>query len=92
MVSLIAIVLVLQVPIAAARCIVTVVGPVNIEGGPATSMSLWAPYSVVPDGAGGFWLADYTANVVRHVNATGEIRTIAGIYRAQGGEKVAVTV
>ena len=76
----------LALPLGAAQCIVTVVGAVNIEGGPATSMSLWAPFSVVPDGSGGIFVADYGANAIRYVNATGSIITIAGTYRAQGGK------
>ena len=74
----------------AAQCIVTVVGPVNIEGGPATSMSLFSSYAVVPDGTDGLWLADYNAHAIRYVNATtGGIRTVAGTYRTSG--KLATT-
>ena len=33
-------------------CIVTAVGPVNMEGAPATVMQLWGPRGVTPDGVG----------------------------------------
>ena len=48
-----------------ATCIVTAAGPVNIEGGLATGLQLWAPYAAAPDGLGGAWIVDMTASAVR---------------------------
>ena len=72
---------------AAAQCIVTVVGPVNIEGGPGTSISLFSPQAVLLDGAGGMLISDSSANAVRRIlGSNGTSWTVAGIWRASGGE------
>jgi len=47
------------------------------DGGPATAAELYQPTSVAVDGAGNLYFADYD-NIVRKVNASGAISTIAG--------------
>jgi len=57
------------------------------DGGPARQARLTEPYGVAPDAAGGFYLSDSTANVVRYVDAEGIIRTVAGTgARGYGGD------
>ena len=48
------------------------------DGGPARAAQLSTPFGVLPDPAGGFWIADVDAHVIRHVDAEGIIRTVAG--------------
>jgi sugar lactone lactonase YvrE len=48
------------------------------DGGPATAANLTAPMSVAIDGAGNLLIADYRNNVVRKVNTSMVITTIAG--------------
>lgn len=44
----------------------------------ATSTRINVPRAVLPDGNGGFYIADYTNNRIRRVNAEGTITTVAG--------------
>ena len=48
------------------------------DGGPATAAAIGLPYSVVSDGAGGYYVSSVTSNVVRRVNSSGTISTVAG--------------
>jgi sugar lactone lactonase YvrE len=49
------------------------------DGGPATSAQLYWPSAVSVDGAGNLYIADYTNQVIRKVNASsGIITTVAG--------------
>ena len=48
------------------------------DGGPATSAELDHPVGVAVDGSGNLYIADYDNNVVRKVNGSGTITTIAG--------------
>ncbi len=49
------------------------------DGGPATSAQLYYPYGVTVDGAGNFFIADYSNCRIREVSAaTGVINTVAG--------------
>lgn len=60
-------------------CLSTIMHLPLADGGPATSAKLNHPICVAPDGtSGGWFLSDYGANVVRFVNAGGNIMTIAG--------------
>ncbi|MGC2211138.1 MAG: Ig-like domain repeat protein [Candidatus Korobacteraceae bacterium] len=54
------------------------------DGGPATSAQLFSPSSVALDGAGNFYIADSTNNVVRKVTSGGVITTYAGRFALHG--------
>ena len=59
------------------------------DGGPATSASLKAPRSVALDGAGNIYIADCSNHVIRKVDTSGNISTVAGNgtrgYTGDGG-------
>jgi RHS repeat-associated protein len=48
------------------------------DGGPATRASLSWPTAVAVDADGGFYIADWPTHRIRHVDASGIIRTVAG--------------
>jgi uncharacterized protein (TIGR03437 family) len=48
------------------------------DGGPANQAVLFSPSAVALDDAGGFYIADGFNIAVRHVDASGTIRTVAG--------------
>jgi hypothetical protein len=62
--------------------ITTVAGTGSIgdtgDGGQATSATLGSPNGVLVDKAGNIYIADSIFNVLRKVNASGVISTIAG--------------
>jgi len=45
------------------------------DGGPALAAKLSTPFGVLPDAAGGFYISDLDANVVRYVDPQGVIPT-----------------
>lgn len=57
------------------------------EGAPADTVQLDEPDSVSPiaGGAGGFLIAEATANAIRQVSAAGEFTTVAGVPEQAGG-------
>ncbi|MCX6290134.1 MAG: IPTL-CTERM sorting domain-containing protein [Bacteroidetes bacterium] len=59
------------------------------DGGPATSATLNSPHGIAFDNTGKLYFADYQNNVVRKINASGVISTIAGNgtagYSGDGG-------
>lgn len=63
------------------------------DGGPATSAALTTPFGVLPDDQGGLYISDADAHVIRYVDASGIIRTIAGTgvrgYSGDGGAATA---
>lgn len=48
------------------------------DGGPATAAQVWSPRAIVRAGNGNSYLADTWNNVVRMINSSGNISTIAG--------------
>ena len=66
----------------------TVAGTQNIgnsgDGGPALEAELGVPFGVEPDDAGGFYISDVDAHVVRYVNPQGIISTVAGVTQTDG--------
>jgi hypothetical protein len=55
------------------------------DGGPATNATLSNPEQVTEDGAGNLYFAEYYNNVIRKVDASGVITTVAGKYSLGGG-------
>ncbi len=48
------------------------------EGLPATEVALATPFDVAVDDLGGYYIADHSHNLVRHVDRAGVITTVAG--------------
>lgn len=70
---------------AAAQCIVTVAGPLSIDGTPATAQQLAAAYSAVADPAnGGYIVSDFAGSTLRRIWPNGTMTTITGIWRNPG--------
>jgi hypothetical protein len=71
-----------RIRILAAGNITTVAGNgtpgFNLDGIPATTAELNFPFGVVPDGSGGFFVADTVNARVRQVDSAGNITTVAG--------------
>jgi hypothetical protein len=59
------------------------------DGGSALHAKMLAPYGVLPDDQGGFYISDIDAHVVRYVDPDGIIHTYAGVgtrgYSGDGG-------
>lgn len=62
------------------------------DGGPATSATLYTPYTAASDAAGNIYIADYTNHVIRKVDTSGNISTFAGNgtsgYTGDGGPAI----
>lgn len=65
-------------------CVVTIAGPVMIEGQPSTAVQLYNPYGLAPDGAGGVYCVDQSAVVVRRFFVNGTSRTLGGAFLRSG--------
>lgn len=63
------------------------------DGGPATAAALAQPQGITLDAVGNLYIADYASNVVRKVNSSGIISTVAGNgnrgYSGDGGPATA---
>lgn len=59
-------------------------GAYSGDGGPATKAELNLPVSVALDPAGDVWISDQLNNIIREVNTSGVINTVAGIYNRVG--------
>ena len=55
------------------------------DGGPATAAELFTPSDVSIDASGNIFIADFVNNVVRMVNSSGIISTVAGNYAYGSG-------
>ena len=55
------------------------------DGGPATTAQIYLPAGITFDGLGNYYIADEANNVIRKVNASGIISTIAGSGVSGGG-------
>ena len=66
------------------------------DGGPASGAQINTPEDVVLDGAGNMLIADYGNHVIRMINSSGIITTIAGTggtgYSGDGGPAIAAQV
>ncbi|MBV8904333.1 MAG: hypothetical protein JOZ22_11920, partial [Acidobacteriia bacterium] len=60
------------------------VGGYSGDGGPATKAELFFPVSIALDPAGDLWISDQGNDVIREVNTSGIISTVAGIYNVAG--------
>jgi sugar lactone lactonase YvrE len=52
------------------------------DGGPGSAAELRQPVAVLPDARGGCWIADFGNHRVRHVDAGGIVRAVAGTGEA----------
>ena len=68
---------------ASAQCVVSIAGPVNVEGAPALAMQLASPWGVTTDAAGGLFFTD-TSSVIRRVFSNGTMFMAAGTFHAGG--------
>ncbi len=70
------------------------VGEFSGDGGPATSASLWGPKGVAVDSGGNLYIADFDNGLVRKVDSSGIITTVAGggTDKVSGGGQPATTV
>lgn len=63
------------------------------DGGPAREAELSTPFGVLPDAAGGLYISDVDANVIRYVDPAKTIHTVAGSggqgYGGDGGPATA---
>lgn len=63
------------------------------DGGPAREAELSTPFGVLPDAAGGLYISDVDAHVIRYVDPAGIIHTVAGTgergYAGDGGAATA---
>ncbi|MES2702406.1 MAG: T9SS type A sorting domain-containing protein [Bacteroidota bacterium] len=66
-----------------AQIITTIAGKDRIpayggDGGPAVDARLWGPSGIARDGAGNLYIADQYNHVIRKINTSGVISTVAG--------------
>ena len=66
------------------QCVVTVAGPVDVRGAPATATQIFQPYGLAPDGSGGLYVADSVAYTLRRVFPNGTMSIAAGIIKGFG--------
>lgn len=59
-------------------------GAYSGDGGPAIKAQLNLPVSIALDPAGDLWISDQENNIVREVNNSGIINTVAGVYNKFG--------
>lgn len=59
-------------------------GAYSGDGGPATKAELNLPVSIALDPAGNVWISDQVNNIIREVNTSGIINTVAGSYNRLG--------
>ncbi|HTX33790.1 MAG TPA: hypothetical protein VME43_02180 [Bryobacteraceae bacterium] len=59
-------------------------GAYSGDGGPATQAELNLPVSIALDPSDQIWISDQLNNVIRKVNTSGVISTVAGIYNKIG--------
>ncbi len=66
------------------------------DGADAKASPLLDPRAVTPDAQGGFYVLERNGNALRHVDAAGKIRTVAGIgakgSSGDGGPALAATM
>ena len=66
------------------------------DGGSATSAEIWNPVSIAVDASGNIYFADRSNNVVRKVNTSGIISTVAGNgsagYSGDGGSATSAQI
>lgn len=67
------------------QCIVTIAGPLSIEGTPATAQQLSGPTGVAVDVLnGGYVISDNSGHTLRRVWSNGTMTTILGTWRLNG--------
>ena len=69
----------------AAQCVVTIAGPISVEGSPATTQTLSGVFGIATDGAQGYYIADNGANRITRLFPNGSMVTAMGFNRNSGG-------
>lgn len=62
-----------------AQCIVTVAGPLHLDGAPARALQLSTPFGVADDGTGGFYFAETASHIIRRVYSNATIFCLLGL-------------
>lgn len=70
---------------ALAQCIVSIMGPISVEGSPATAQQLFGVWGVASDTNGGFFVSDFAANRILRVFSNGTMVSAMGVNRNIGG-------
>ena len=70
---------------AAAQCMVTIMGPISVEGSPATAQQFAGVSGIASDAAGGFYMSDSQANRIVRLFPNGTMRSAMGVNRNSGG-------
>jgi hypothetical protein len=71
--------------IATAQCVVTIAGPLSIEGSPATTQQISAAYSALADlNTGGYIVVDSGGHTLRRISPNGTMTTLTGMFRNSG--------
>lgn len=70
---------------ATAQCVVTIAGPIAVEGSPATSQTLSGVFGIATDGAQGYYISDSSANRIMRLFPNGSMVTAMGLNRNSGG-------
>ena len=68
-----------------AQCVVTIAGPISVEGSPATTQTLSGAFGIATDGAQGYYISDSSANRILRLFPNGSMVTAMGLNRNSGG-------
>jgi hypothetical protein len=82
--ALVAFLFLISATLSHGQCIVTVVGPVSVEGSPATAQQLAGPYGATAAHDGGYMITDGSGHTIRRLWPNGTMSTVVGTWRLSG--------